>query len=176
MTGIDQAAWMLRAIDEARLALRTGDVPVAAIVLDADGRVIGKGRNEREARHDPTAHAELIALREASQTTGDWHLSDATLVVTLEPCVMCAGGIVSARVPTVVFGAWDEKAGAAGSVYDVLRDRRLNHRVEVYGGVEADACAALLEEFFQQRRASQPALSGESSTDSAASWKTSGSR
>jgi tRNA(adenine34) deaminase len=149
---IDQAEWMRRAIADARLALATGDVPVAAIVLDGDGQVIGVARNEREARQDPTAHAEILALREASETTGDWHLTDATLVVTLEPCVMCAGAILSARVPTVVFGAWDEKAGAAGSIYDVLRDRRLNHRVEVYGGVEADACAALLDEFFAQRR------------------------
>jgi tRNA(adenine34) deaminase len=143
---------MRRAIADARLALATGDVPVAAIVLDGDGQVIGVARNEREARQDPTAHAEILALREASETTGDWHLTHATLVVTLEPCVMCAGAILSARVPTVVFGAWDEKAGAAGSIYDVLRDRRLNHRVEVYGGVEADACAALLDEFFAQRR------------------------
>ena len=149
---IDQSAWMGRAIGDARLALATGDVPVAAIVLDAAGRVIGAGRNEREARQDPTAHAEILALREASESTGDWHLTDATLIVTLEPCVMCAGAILSARVPRVVFGAWDDKAGAAGSVYDVLRDRRLNHRVEVYGGVEADACALLLEEFFAERR------------------------
>ncbi|WP_346769374.1 tRNA adenosine(34) deaminase TadA [Planctomonas sp. JC2975] len=152
MPTIDQSGWMHRAIADARLALATGDVPVAAIVLDRDGRVVGAGRNEREARQDPTAHAEILALRAASESTGDWHLTDVTLVVTLEPCVMCAGAILSARVPTVVFGAWDEKAGAAGSVYDVLRDRRLNHRVEVYGGVEADACAALLEEFFESRR------------------------
>ena len=150
--GIDRADWMRRAVADARLALDTGDVPVAAIVLDADGRVLGAARNEREARQDPTAHAEILALQRASERTGDWHLTDATLVVTLEPCVMCAGAILSARVPTVVFGAWDEKAGAAGSVYDVLRDRRLNHRVEVYGGVEADACAALLDEFFSSRR------------------------
>ena len=150
--GIDRADWMRRAIADARLALDTGDVPVGAIVLDAHGRVLGTGRNEREARQDPTAHAEILALRRASERTGDWHLTDATLVVTLEPCVMCAGAILSARVPAVVFGAWDEKAGAAGSVYDVLRDRRLNHRVEVYGGVEADACAALLDEFFATRR------------------------
>jgi tRNA(adenine34) deaminase len=149
---IDQAEWMRRVVADARLALRTGDVPVAALVLASDGRVLGTGRNEREARQDPTAHAEILALRAAAATTGDWHLTDATLVVTLEPCVMCAGAILSARVPTVVFGAWDDKAGAAGSVYDVLRDRRLNHRVEVYGGVEADACAALLEEFFAERR------------------------
>jgi tRNA(adenine34) deaminase len=147
-----QRAWMLRAIDDARLALRSGDVPVAALVFDATGRVIGTGRNEREKRQDPTAHAELLALREAAAATGDWRLTDTTLLVTLEPCVMCAGAILSARVPRVVFGAWDEKAGAAGSVYDVLRDRRLNHRVEVFAGVEADACAALLEEFFASRR------------------------
>ena len=149
---IDQAHWMRRAVSDARLALTTGDVPVAAIVLGGDGLVLGAGRNEREARQDPTAHAEILALRRASEATGDWHLTDATLVVTLEPCVMCAGAILSARVPTVVFGAWDDKAGAAGSVYDVLRDRRLNHRVEVYGGVEADACSALLAEFFAERR------------------------
>jgi tRNA(adenine34) deaminase len=149
---IDQAEWMRRAVADARLALQTGDVPVAALVLASDGRVLGTGRNEREARQDPTAHAEILALRAAAATIGDWHLTDATLMVTLEPCVMCAGAILSARVPTVVFGAWDDKAGAAGSVYDVLRDRRLNHRAEVYGGVEADACAALLEEFFAERR------------------------
>jgi tRNA(adenine34) deaminase len=143
---------MRRALAEAQLAPSTGDVPVGAVVLDASGRVIATGRNEREARQDPTAHAEILALRAAAQATGDWHLSDATLVVTLEPCVMCAGAILSARVPRVVFGAWDEKAGAAGSVYDVLRDRRLNHRVEVFAGVQADACAALLDDFFASRR------------------------
>jgi tRNA(adenine34) deaminase len=143
---------MLRALEQARLALATGDVPVGALVFDAAGRVLGVGRNEREARQDPTAHAEVLALRAAAESTGDWHLTDSTLVVTLEPCVMCAGAILSARVPRVVFGAWDEKAGAAGSVYDVLRDRRLNHRVEVFAGVEADACAALLDEFFMSRR------------------------
>jgi tRNA(adenine34) deaminase len=148
----DDAGWMRVAIADARLALATDDVPVAALVLDASGTVIGAGRNEREAQHDPTAHAELIALREASETLGDWHLTDTTLVVTLEPCVMCAGAILNARVPRVVFGAWDEKAGAVGSVYDVLRDRRLNHTVEVFAGVEAEACAALLDEFFAGRR------------------------
>jgi tRNA(adenine34) deaminase len=143
---------MRRALAEAQLAPSTGDVPVGAVVLDASSRVIATGRNEREARQDPTAHAEILALRAAAEATGDWHLSDATLVVTLEPCVMCAGAILSARVPRVVFGAWDEKAGAAGSVYDVLRDRRLNHRVEVFAGVQADACAALLDDFFASRR------------------------
>jgi Cytosine/adenosine deaminases len=144
--------WMRLALLEARASLNTDDVPVGALVIDASGEVIGTGRNEREARHDPTAHAEILALRAAAAAIDDWQLTDATLVVTLEPCVMCAGAIVAARVPRVVFGAWDEKAGAAGSVYDVLRDRRLNHRVEVYAGVEADACATLLEEFFAARR------------------------
>ena len=148
--------WMLAALAEARAALSTGDVPVGALVVDAAGAAIGVGRNEREARHDPSAHAEILALRAAADALGDWQLTGATLVVTLEPCVMCAGAIVAARVPRVVFGAWDEKAGAAGSVYDVLRDRRLNHRVEVYAGVEADACSALLDEFFAARRATTP--------------------
>lgn len=143
---------MREAIFDARLALNTGDVPVSALVLNAAGSVIGTARNERELRHDPTAHAEVLALRQAAQNLGDWQLAGSTLVVTLEPCVMCAGAILAARVPRVVFGAWDEKAGAAGSVYDVLRDRRLNHRVEVFAGVEADACGRLLEEFFAGRR------------------------
>ncbi len=144
--------WMGRALDEARLALATGDVPVAALVLDADGEVIGTGRNEREAQQDPTAHAEILALRSAAAQTGDWHLTGTTLVVTLEPCLMCAGAILAARVPRVVFGAWDEKAGAAGSVYDALRDRRLNHRVEVFAGIRDAECSRLLEEFFEGRR------------------------
>jgi tRNA(adenine34) deaminase len=144
--------WMLAAIADAHYALDTGDVPVAALVIAADGTVIGRGRNERELHQDPTAHAEVVAIREAAATTGDWHLTDATLVVTLEPCVMCAGAILSARIPRVIFGAWDEKAGAVGSVYDVLRDRRLNHQVEVIAGVQAEACATLLLDFFEARR------------------------
>ena len=144
--------WMREAIADARLAVDTGDVPVAAFVIAADGTVLGRGRNERELHQDPTAHAEIVAIREAARMTGDWHLTDATLVVTLEPCVMCAGAILSARIPRVVFGAWDEKAGAVGSVYDVLRDRRLNHRVEVIAGVLAADCGALLLDFFQSRR------------------------
>lgn len=144
--------WMLRAIADARLAFGTGDVPVAALVLDENGAVIGTGRNERELRHDPTAHAEVLALREAAAARDDWHLEGCTLVVTLEPCVMCAGAILAARVPRVVFGAWDEKAGAAGSVYDVLRDQRLNHRVEVFAGVRAEDCAELLLDFFRAKR------------------------
>ena len=139
-------------IVDARRALGTGDVPVAAMIVAADGTVLGRGRNERERDQDPTAHAEVVAIRRAAASVGDWHLTDATLLVTLEPCVMCAGAILAARIPRVVFGAWDAKAGAVGSVYDVLRDRRLNHRVEVFAGVEAQACSALLLEFFGARR------------------------
>lgn len=148
----DFEQWMRRAIADARLAFDTGDVPVAALVLDEQGEVIGTGRNERELHHDPTAHAEVLALRQAATVRDDWHLEGCTLVVTLEPCVMCAGAVLAARVPTVVFGAWDEKAGAAGSVYDVLRDRRLNHRVEVFAGVLAEECAELLLDFFRAKR------------------------
>jgi tRNA(adenine34) deaminase len=140
--------WMHLALAEAEQAPATHDVPVGAVVVNGDGVVIAARRNERELLGDPTAHAELLALRTAAESTGDWRLTDCTLVVTLEPCVMCAGAILAARVPTVVFGAWDEKAGAAGSLYDVLRDRRLNHRVEVFPGVEAEASARLLLEFF----------------------------
>ena len=146
------AEWMGEALAEARSALDSGDVPVGAIILDADGNRLGVGRNERELHQDPTAHAELIAIREVAAALGDWHLTGATLVVTLEPCVMCAGAILNSRIPRVVFGAWDEKAGAVGSVYDVLRDRRFNHTVEVIAGVEAEACAQLLLEFFQSKR------------------------
>jgi len=145
-------AWMDLALAEARAALDTGDVPVGAVVIGADGAVLGRGRNAREARQDPTAHAEVEALREASARTGDWQLTDAVLVVTLEPCAMCAGAILSARVPTVVFGAWDDKAGAAGSVYDLLRDRRLPQTAAVYAGVREGECAALLTDFFERRR------------------------
>ncbi|KRC51779.1 cytidine deaminase [Leifsonia sp. Root227] len=148
----DYEQWMRRAIFDARLAFDTGDVPVAALVVDEHGTVIGTGRNERELHHDPTAHAEVLALREAAASRDDWHLEGCTLVVTLEPCVMCAGAVLAARVPRVVFGAWDEKAGAAGSVYDVLRDRRLNHRVEVFAGVLAEDCADLLLDFFRAKR------------------------
>lgn len=148
----DYVEWMRQAITDAHRAIETGDVPVAAIIVGADGAVIGRGRNERELRSDPTAHAEILAIRDAAAARNDWHLSDVTLVVTLEPCVMCAGAIQSARIPTVVFGAWDDKAGAAGSVYDILRDRRLNHRAEVIPGIEAEACGQLLLDFFETRR------------------------
>lgn len=142
---------MQRCIEDARLTAATGDVPVAALVIDKNGEVIGHARNEREATGDPTAHAEVLAIRRAADHRGAWRLEECTLVVTLEPCVMCAGAILSSRIPTVVFGAWDEKAGAAGSLFDLLRDRRLNHRVEVIGGVEEAACALLLREFFDER-------------------------
>lgn len=144
----DDAAMRL-ALAEAERALATGDVPVGAVVIDAEGRVLGSGRNEREARHDPTAHAEVVAIRAATAARGEWRLADTTLVVTLEPCVMCAGAILAARIPRVVFGAWDEKAGAAGSVHDLLRDRRLQHRVEVVPEVLAPEGAALLRAFFR---------------------------
>lgn len=144
--------WMRDALADARLALVSGDVPVAALVLDARGIPIGRGHNERELTGDPTSHAEIVAIRAAAQATGSWHLEDTTLVVTLEPCTMCAGAILQARIPRVVFGAWDEKAGAVGSVHDVLRDRRLPHRVEVIAGVREAESAAMLREFFEARR------------------------
>jgi tRNA(adenine34) deaminase len=124
------------------------DVPVGAVILGPDGAELATGRNERELTGDPTAHAEVLALRRAAAVVGEWRLSGCTLVVTLEPCTMCAGALVLARVETVVFGAWEPKTGAAGSLWDVLRDRRLNHRPEVYAGVLAPECAALLHDFF----------------------------
>ena len=143
---------MRAALAEARLAFDSGDVPVGAVLLDADGTVLSHAHNEREELRDPTAHAEVLAIRRAAQLRGDWRLDDTTLVVTLEPCVLCAGAILAARIPRVVFGAWDDKAGAAGSVHDLLRDRRLPHRVEVTTGVLAEDGAALLTEFFDTRR------------------------
>lgn len=140
------------ALDEAAACLESGDVPVGAVIVDAHGRVLSRGRNRREQRSDPTAHAEIEALRAAAARGGGWRLPEATLVVTLEPCVMCAGAIADARLPRVVFGAWDERVGAAGSVYDVLRDRRLGTSVEVIAGVREDECAALLRDFFLGRR------------------------
>lgn len=142
---------MRHALEEAVRAPETGDVPVGALVLGPDGSVIGRGRNEREAGGDPTAHAEVLAIREAAAALGEWRLTDCTLVVTLEPCTMCAGAIVLARLDRVVYGAVDEKAGAVGSLWDVVRDRRLNHRPEVIHGVLAEECAALLTDFFRDR-------------------------
>ena len=143
---------MRAALTEARAALATGDVPIGAVVLSASGEVLGRGRNVREAEHDPTGHAEVVALREAARARGEWRLEGCTLVVTLEPCTMCAGASVLARVERVVFGAHDDKAGAVGSLWDVVRDRRLNHRPEVVAGVLATESVALLEEFFRAHR------------------------
>ncbi len=143
---------MGRALDLAAEAAAADEIPVGAVVLDRAGRIVGEGRNDREKTHDPTGHAEVLALRRAAASTGSWNLEGHTLVVTLEPCLMCAGAILQARVGRVVFGAWDDKAGAAGSMYDVLRDRRLPYRAEVVGGVQADASAELLRAFFTARR------------------------
>jgi tRNA(adenine34) deaminase len=143
---------MAAALDEARAALATDDVPIGAVVLAPDGTTVGRGRNLREAEHDPTGHAEVVALREAARARGEWRLDGHTLVVTLEPCTMCAGAAVLSRVERIVFGAWDPKAGAVGSLWDVVRDRRLNHRPEVLAGVRADESSALLEGFFAEHR------------------------
>jgi tRNA(adenine34) deaminase len=140
--------WMREALVEAAASHDSADVPVGAVVIDPTGTELARGHNLREATHDPTAHAEIIALRLAAQRLGSWRLEGCTLVVTLEPCTMCAGAIVLARIATVVFGAWEPKTGAAGSLWDVLRDRRLNHRPEVYPGVLADESATLLRTFF----------------------------
>ncbi|MFB7110488.1 tRNA adenosine(34) deaminase TadA [Streptomyces sp. NPDC056190] len=145
-------AAMRLALDEAGQAVPGGDVPVGAVVLSPDGTtVLGVGHNEREATGDPTAHAEVLAIRRAAAKTGQWRLSGCTLLVTLEPCTMCAGAIVLSRMDRVVYGARDEKAGAVGSLWDVVRDRRLNHRPEVIEGVLAEECAALLTDFFRGR-------------------------
>ncbi|MDF2554812.1 MAG: tRNA-specific adenosine deaminase [Microbacterium sp.] len=146
------AAAMARALVLAAEAGAAGDVPVGAVVTDAGGRIVGEGRNEREQTGDPTAHAEVVALRRAAAALGSWNLEGCSLVVTLEPCVMCAGAVLQSRVPRLVYGAWDDKAGAAGSVHDLVRDRRLPHRVEVVAGVRADESSALLQAFFDERR------------------------
>ncbi len=140
------------ALAEASAALATGDVPVGAVVLGPDGDVVGRGHNAREATGDPTAHAEVLAIRQAATALGTWRLDGCTLVVTLEPCLACAGAVILARVPRLVLGAWDPKAGACGSVWDVVRDRRAVHRAQVVGGVRQDECAALLRDFFASRR------------------------
>ncbi|MFT4217466.1 MAG: nucleoside deaminase [Micropruina sp.] len=143
---------MAQARAEAALAPAHGDVPVGAVLLDPSGRVVAQAHNERELTGDPTAHAEVLALRRAAAAAGEWRLDGHTLVVTLEPCTMCAGALVLARVERVVIGAWDAKAGAVTSVFDVVRDPRLNHRVEVVAGIDADACGAQLREFFEGQR------------------------
>ena len=146
-------ASMRAALDEARAALTAGDVPIGAVVLDGAGAIVGRGGNVREAEGDPTGHAEVVALRAAARARGEWRLDGCTLVVTLEPCTMCAGAAVLARVDRIVFGAHDDKAGAAGSLWDVVRDRRLNHRPEVLSGVLAAEATGLLDSFFRDRRA-----------------------
>ncbi|MEV5000071.1 nucleoside deaminase [Nocardioides sp. LML1-1-1.1] len=143
---------MRLALAEASAALGSGDVPIGAVVVDADGTVLGAGHNVRERDGDPTGHAEMVALRAAAAARGEWRLAGCSLVVTLEPCTMCAGAAVLSRVDRVVFGAYDDKAGAVGSLWDVVRDRRLNHRPEVLAGVLAEDSAALLESFFATHR------------------------
>src|SRR6201995_3054540 len=147
---IDSA--MSGALAIARAAQAAGEVPVGAVVLSASGSIIASAHNQRELLHDPTAHAEVVALRHAGKAVGSWNLSGCTLAVTLEPCTVCAGAIVLSRVSRVVFGAWDPKAGAAGSLWDVLRDRRLNHRPEVVSGVLAAECGELLRDWFATKR------------------------
>jgi tRNA(adenine34) deaminase len=143
---------MRLALALARESLDSEDVPVGAVVLSPEGTVLGRGRNAREERADPTAHAEILALREAGAAVGEWRLAGCTLVVTLEPCPMCAGALLQARVRKLVFGAWDPKAGAAGSLMDIVRDRRFNHQIEVIPEVLEAECSALLRDFFDGRR------------------------
>ncbi|RZS62836.1 tRNA(adenine34) deaminase [Xylanimonas ulmi] len=145
-------ALMGMALHEASHAIASGDVPVGALVVGPDGRLLGLGRNRREETGDPTAHAEVLALRQAAMSRGQWRLDGCTLVVTLEPCAMCAGALVAARVRRLVLGAWDPKAGASGSVWDLVRDQRANHAVEVVGGVREQECADLLRAFFEPHR------------------------
>lgn len=169
----DQTHWhepMGLAIEEAKLALRAqgmigddsqvgppADVPIGAIVLDSSGRIVGRGHNTRERDSDPVGHAEVNAIKQAAQSLGDWRLDGCTLVVTLEPCAMCAGAILLARLPRIVIGAWDEKAGATGSVWDIVRDPRMNHFTEVVSGVREEECAQLLRDFFGSRRVADSA-------------------
>jgi tRNA(adenine34) deaminase len=147
---------MRLALEQARAAVDTADVPIGAVVLDASGQVLAAARNEREADRDPTAHAEILALRAAAARVGSWRLDGCTLVVTLEPCTMCAGAVVLSRLARLVFGADDPKAGAVGSLWDVVRDRRLNHRPEVIGGVLAEECGVLIRDFFAGHRCTTP--------------------
>jgi tRNA(adenine34) deaminase len=148
---MDDAAYMAIALEEARLAAEEGEVPIGAVLV-CEGAVVARARNARESAHDPTAHAEIIAIREAAARLGRWRLSDCTLYVTLEPCPMCAGALVNARIERVVFGAHDPKAGAVGTLYDLSSDARLNHRYEVTAGVLAEDCGRVLTEFFQGLR------------------------
>jgi len=149
---IDYKKAMLEALEVAESATASGDVPVGSVVFNPDGQLVGVGHNLRERDCDPTAHAEVIAIREAALKAGTWRLDHHTLVVTLEPCAMCAGAIAQSRIKTLVFGAWDEKAGAVGSVWDILRDPRAIHQVEVISGIMEAECADLLTTFFKQQR------------------------
>jgi tRNA(adenine34) deaminase len=149
---IDYKKAMLEALEVAETATASGDVPVGAVIFNEEGLLVGVGHNLRERDHDPTAHAEIIAMREAANKNETWRLDGHTLVVTLEPCAMCAGAIAQSRMKTVVFGAWDEKAGAVGSVWDILRDPRAPHQVEVISGIMEAECAQLLKDFFKQQR------------------------
>ena len=150
---VNEIEAMTFAISLAKMtSISSSDVPVGAVIIDANGNIISTGQNQRELIKDSTAHAELIGIKSANRSLSSWRLEDLTLVVTLEPCLMCAGGILQSRINRVVFGAWDEKAGACGSVWDVLRDGRSLHKVEVIGGVLENECAELLSNFFSQKR------------------------
>lgn len=144
--------WMGQALELAAQAAAHEDVPIGALVIDGQGEIIGRGFNRREQDADPTAHAEVLAIRQAAEYLGQWRLEDCTLVVTLEPCLMCAGSILLARIPRLVIGAWEEKMGAVGSQHDVLRDRRYPHSVEVFSGVLEEECGEILREFFRHHR------------------------
>ena len=148
----DHLASMREAISLAKSALTTDDVPVGALVINQRGDIVGRGNNLREQGQDPTAHAEIVALRQAARAHNNWRLDGHTLVVTLEPCAMCAGAIAQSRIKTVIFGAWDQKAGAVGSVWDILRDPRTPHKIEVISGVLEEECAQILQEFFKEKR------------------------
>jgi len=151
--GKDWASYMQAALVEAQLAADTsGDVPVGAIIVSESGEIVARGGNQKELLSDPTAHAEIIAIREATASLGDWRLNGCTLVVTLEPCVMCAGAIQASRLSRVVFGAWDEKVGASGSLYDLVRDKRLGSQIEVISDVLANESKTLLTNFFSAKR------------------------
>jgi len=149
---MDDRGAMAEALVQARAAAEHDDVPVGAVVLAPDGQIVGRGHNRREVDGDPTAHAEVLALRDAASRQGTWRLDGHTLVVTLEPCVMCAGALLASRIPRLVIGAWDERAGATGSQWDLVRDARLGSQVEVVSGISADESAALLRAFFENRR------------------------
>ncbi|MFM1967938.1 MAG: hypothetical protein RL590_795 [Actinomycetota bacterium] len=150
---MDYEKAMRVALERAKFGeLASGDVPVGAVMLNKDGAIISMGNNQRELLKDPLAHAEIVAIKSASRSIGSWRLEECTLVVTLEPCAMCAGAIMQARIPRVVFGAWDEKAGAAGSMWDLLRDPRALHKVEVVTGILESECAGVLKDFFSKQR------------------------